>query len=151
MNTTDLRHYESPEWKFALDIPKCWITAPPVSANNPYEVIRFISHEGGQHLTIIFREPHDPARTLTQQAEKRQEILARHGYGGFVGREAIIKSKPAWRLDFDKPEIWGIWSCRYYFVAQDTLLYRVGFGTSDKASMFPVFDCVAESFEIIPE
>ena len=151
MNTTDLKHYESPEWNFALDVPMCWNTAPAVPANSPYELIRFVSHEDGNHLTIIFREPFDPKRSLKQHAEQRQQILAQNGYGGFAGGEATIQSKPAWRLDFDRPGVWGIWSRRYYFVAEKALLYRVGFGTSDKAGMFRVFDRVAKSFKIITQ
>jgi hypothetical protein len=33
MNAIDVQHYESSEWKFALDIPKAWDAPPPVPAN----------------------------------------------------------------------------------------------------------------------
>ncbi len=148
MNVTELRHHESPEWGFALDVPARWNTAPPDPANSPHELIRFVSHEDGNHLTIIFREPWQPTWSLERHAEQRQQILAGAGFGGFVGRAASIQSEPSWRLDFDRPYTWGIWSCRYYFIGKGNFLYRVGFGTSDKAGMFRVFDRVAQSFVI---
>jgi len=58
--TTDMKHYESSDWNFALDIPRRWNSFPPVPTNSPNEVIRFASREDGNHLLIIFRQPHDP-------------------------------------------------------------------------------------------
>src|SRR4051812_36644380 len=66
MNTTDMKRYKSSEWNFMLDIPKRWNSFPPVSANSPYEVIRFASQEDGTHLLIIFRFPHDTKQTLSR-------------------------------------------------------------------------------------
>ena len=153
MNTTDMYHYESPEWNFVLDVPARWHTAPPDPANSPHELIRFVS-KGGSFLTIIFRESlvflegRELMWSLKWHAEQRADILGRNGYRGFTGAQATIQSRPAWRLDFEKPESWGIWSCRYYFIASGAFLYRVGFGTIDKTGMFPVFDRVAQSFTI---
>jgi hypothetical protein len=154
MNTNETMHYESPEWKFALDVPSHWHTAPPVPANSPHELIRFISGESKNFLTIVFRETlvflkgHDLMWSLKWHAEQRRQILAPHGYRQFTGSRATIQTRPAWRLDFEKPEHWGTWHCRYYFTASGGFLFRVGFGTNDKARMFPVFDQVAQSFTI---
>lgn len=120
-----------------------------IPANSPYERIRFVSHEAGKHVLIVFRETYNPLRSPKQCAEQRQQVLARVGFGGFADSPATIQSKPAWRLDLEKLENWGLWSCRYYFAAEGLLLYRLGFGTSDKAGMFPVFDRVAQSFAIL--
>ena len=68
MNTTDLKHYQSSEWHFALDIPKRWNSFPPVSANSPYELIRFASREDGAHLLIILRKPQGPGFGTTNKA-----------------------------------------------------------------------------------
>jgi hypothetical protein len=154
MNTNETTHYEGPDWNFALDVPAHWQTAPPVPANSPYELIRFVSRQSKNHLTIIFRETlifledRDLMWSLKWHAEQRGQILARNGYKGFTGSQVTIQSRPAWRLDFEKAENWGTWNCRYYFMASGAVLYRVGFGTSDKVGMFPVFDRVAQSFTI---
>lgn len=154
MNTTDRYHYESPGQNFALDVPARWRTAPPVPANSPYELIRFVPSESGNFLTILFRETliflegRDLRWSLKWHADQRGRILGRNGYRNFSGTPATIQSRLAWRLDFEKAECWGTWSCRYYFITRGSFLYRVGFGTSDKAGMFPIFDRVAQSFTI---
>jgi hypothetical protein len=81
-------------------------------------------------------------------AEKKQEVLAGIGFKGVASTAATIRSRPAWRLDLEKPETWRIWACRYYFIARGFVLYRLGFGTGDKAGMFPVFDSIAQNFAI---
>src|SRR4051794_15262690 len=104
MNTTDMKRYKSSEWNFMLDIPKRWNSFPPVSANSPYEVIRFASQEDGTHLLIIFRFPHDTKQTLKQTADQVQQILASNGFGNFATTETTIGSRTALMLDFDKPK-----------------------------------------------
>lgn len=151
MNTTEMKRYKSPEWNFALDIPTRWNSFPPVPTNSPNEVIRFASHEDGTHLLIIFRLPHDPKKSLKEHAEEVQLILASHGFGNFSTAETIIKSRAALMLEFDRPKGDGTWSCREYFVAEGTLGYTLGFGTTNKTGMFELYDRMAKSFEIIAE
>src|SRR5207249_4878054 len=95
MNTTDMKHYQSSAWNFALDIPKRWNSFPPVPTNSPNEVIRFASQEDGTHLLIIFREPHDPKQPLKAASDRAQPILAKHGFGNFVSAETTIRSRVA--------------------------------------------------------
>jgi hypothetical protein len=64
MKTTEMKHYKSPEWNFALDIPRGWHSMPPQSTNSPNEVMRFVSKENGTHVLIVFREIHDPKQDL---------------------------------------------------------------------------------------
>lgn len=143
----DMRHYTSSEWNFSLDIPKRWNSFPPVPTNSPNEVIRFESQEGGTHLLIIFRLPHDPQVSLEQQAAGAQQHLAQNGFFNFVTREIMIGSKHAVSLDFDRPmQGGGTWSCRSYFISDGTLLYVLGFGTSKREAMFDVYDRMAQSF-----
>jgi len=166
-NPTDLKHYKNSEWSFAIDIPKRWNSFPPVSTNSPYEVIRFASREDGNHLLIIFREPHDPKQTLKEVADRvEKQFLASKGFGNFAAAETTIGSRAALMLDFDKPQtdanlpllLHGdqyvvrpghLWSCRHYFVTEGTLRYTLGFGTTNKAGMFELYDRVAKSFEIL--
>lgn len=54
-------------------------------------------------------------------------------------------------LDFDKPKGKRTWSCREYFLAEGTLAYTLGFGTTNKAAMFELYDRMAKSFEILQE
>lgn len=145
-----MKHYESSEWDFALDIPERWNSFPPVSTNSPYEVIRFASREDGTHLIIIFRRPHDPKQSLKALAAEVQQVLAKAGFGNFATAETTIGSRAALALDFDRPKDEGTWSCREYFVLADTLSYTLGFGTTNKAGMFDLYDRIAKSFEILP-
>jgi hypothetical protein len=147
MNTPDMKHYKSSEWNFALDIPKRWHSMPPQSTNSPYEVMRFMSKEDGTHLLIVFREIHDSKQTLQEVSDAVQKILASHGFGNFVSGNTAIGSRAAQTLDFDKPKDGAIWSCRHYFVADGTLRYTLGFGTTNKAEMFELYDRMAISFE----
>jgi len=168
MNLTDMKHYKSRDWNFALDIPKRWNSFPAVHINSPYEVIRFASREDGIHVLIIFREPNDPKRPLNERADRVQKLLASKGFSNFARAEAMIQAKPILMLDFDRPHNDEslplileddryvqrpdlLWSCRHYFLAADTLGYTLGFGTTNKGAMFEVFDRMAKTFEIIPD
>lgn len=168
MNLADMKHYKSRDWNFELDIPKRWNSFPPVPTNSPYEVIRFASREDGIHVLIIFREPNDPKRPAKARLEDVQKVLASKGFGHFAHAETTIQSRPVLMLDFDRPHneaglplfLEGdryvhrpdlLWSCRHYLLVDDTLAYTLGFGTTNKAGMFELFDQIAKTFEIIPE
>ena len=151
MNTTEMKRYKSAEWNFALDIPKHWNSFPPVSSNSPLEVIRFASKEDGTHLVIIFRAPCEPKQPLKEVCDHAQRILAKQGFGNFTTTETALGSRAALILEFDRPQGEGTWSCREYFLADGTLQYTLGFGTTHKADMFELYDRMARSFEIIPE
>jgi hypothetical protein len=151
MNATDLKHYQSSEWNFTLDIPKRWHSMPPQCTNSPNEVMRFASKEDGTHILIVFRELHDPKQALQEISDAVQKILASHGFGNFIPGKTAIGSKPALTLDFDKPKDNETWSCRHYFVADGTLRYTLGFGTTRKAEMFELYDRMAKSFEFADE
>ena len=154
MNTPEMKRYKSSEWNFALDIPKHWNSFPPVSANSPAEVIRFASREEGTHLLIIFRFPTNPKQSLKELAEHVQQILAGKGFGNFATAETTFGSRTVLMLDFDKPKVDGIdgfWNCREYFITEGTLRYTLGFGTTNRAGMFDLYDRMARSFEILPE
>src|SRR5215468_1947245 len=150
MNITDMKRYKSSEWNFALEIPRSWHSLPARSTNSPHEVIRFASNQDGTHVLIVFRELHDPKQTLQEVSEAAQQFLASAGFGNFVSGETTIGSKAVQTLDFDKPQDAGTWSCRHYFVAEGTLRHTLGFGTSDRARMFDIYDHIAKSFEITP-
>jgi hypothetical protein len=151
MNTTEMKHYTSAEWNFALDIPKRWHAFPPVSSNSPLEVVRFASKEEGTHLVIIFRGPRDPQKHLKEACDQAQQILAGQGFGNFSTLETTIGTRAALMLEFDRPKDGGIWSCREYFLAEDTLQYTLGFGTSNKDGMFELYDRMARSFQFSAE
>ena len=151
MNTTEMKRYKSTEWKFALDIPKRWHAFPPVSSNSPAEVIRFASKEEGNHLVIIFRWARDPKKPLKEACDQAQQLLAGKGFGNFATIETTIGTRPALLLEFDRPQDGGIWSCREYFLAEDTLQYTLGFGTNNKDGMFELYDRMAKSFEFSAE
>ena len=151
MNANEMKRYKSVEWSFAMDIPRRWNAFPPVSANSPLEVIRFASKEEGTHVVIIFRGPHDPKKSLKEISDQVQQILAGHGFGNFTSAETAIGLKPALTLDFDRPQGEGTWSCREYFLAEGTLQYTLGFGTTNKEAMFALYDQMAKSFEFSAE
>jgi hypothetical protein len=105
---------------------------------------------------------------VNERADKVQKLLASKGFSNFARGETMIQSRPVLTLDFDRPHneenlpliLEGeryvqrpdlVWSCRHYFLAADTLAYTLGFGTTNKAAMFDLFDRMAKTFEIIPE
>lgn len=149
MEDSDMKHYKSYDWGFALDIPSHWNTSPPVPSNSPSEVIRFGSKENGNHLLIIFRSPHDPQRSLNELSDQIQQILANGGFGNFFKGETTIGSKPVVTLDFDIPRGDETWSCREYFVADGRVMYVLGFGTTNKDGMFELYDGMAKTFETL--
>jgi serine/threonine protein kinase len=151
MNTTDMKGYVSSQWNFALDIPRRWNSFPPVSTNSPDEVIRFASYEEGSHILIIFRSSHNPGQSQKEHSDQVQQVLAGIGFGNFSTAEAVLRSGAALMLDFDRPRGDGTWSCRHYFLAGGAVRYTLGFGTSNKADMFDLFDRMAKSFEILSE
>lgn len=173
MNTTEMKRYQSVEWNFAMDIPRRWNAFPPVSANSPLEVIRFASKEEGTHLVIIFRGPRDPKKSLKEISDHVQHVLAGQGFGNFTTTETGIGSRAALMLEFDRPQgegrgrwgrffgrwrqLWrrgrvgGTWSCLEYFLAEGTLQYILGFGTTNKEGMFELYDRMAKSFEFNAE
>ena len=146
---TEMKHYENSEWHFAMDIPKSWNAFPPVATNSPYEVIRFESHEDGIHLVIVFRNPIDPKKSLTEWSADVQKILARGGFGNFKTGQTTIGSRTVATLDFDKHIKSDIWSCRHYFIPDGTLGYILGFGTNRRVEMFDLYDRMAKSFQIL--
>ena len=134
-----------------MDIPRRWNAFPPVSANSPLEVIRFASKEEGTHLVIIFRGPREPTKSLKEISDQVQHVLAGQGFGNFTSGETAIGSRPAVTLDFDRPQGEGTWSCREYFLADGTLQYTLGFGTTNKDGMSELYDRMAKSFEFDAE
>lgn len=149
INDIEMKRYESKEWNFALEIPARWNAFPAVPTNSPYEVIRFASHEGGVHLSIIFRNPYDPKQSPKAYSDHTQQILAKGGFGNFVSAETSIGSRAVLTLDFDKP--WtgdggGTWSVRHYFLFDGTLAYVVSFGTTQRDAMIDLFDRIAKTF-----
>jgi hypothetical protein len=151
MNHPEMKRYRSSEWQFALDVPRRWNAFPPVCTNSPNEVIRFASLEEGTHLLIIFRHPHDPKRSLEELVGAVQEDLAKNGFGNFASGRTELGARGALSLDFDRPKDGGTWSCRQYFVAEGTLRYTLGFGTTDRVAMIDLYDRMARSFEIVPD
>ena len=77
--------------------------------------------------------------------------LASKGFGNFTTAETKIGSRTVQTLDFNRPQGDGTWNCREYFVADGALGYTLGFGTTNKAGMFELFERIAQSFEILAE
>ncbi len=181
VSTIEMKRYKSAEWNFALDVPKRWNAFPPVSTNSPLEVIRFASKEDGTHLVIIFRGPREPNQPLKEICQRAQGILTKHGFRNFTTTQTAIGSRAVLLLEFDRPwsprpRSWaksrhalvraletvcnklalsrqgeGTWSCREYFLADGTLQYTLGFGTTNKDGMFDLYDRMAKSFEFSAE
>jgi beta-lactamase regulating signal transducer with metallopeptidase domain len=144
-----MKHYESVEWKFALDIPKHWNAFPPVSSNSPNEVIRFLSNENGTHSLIVFRVPKDPAVSATALSGTIQNVLATKGFGNFISGETAIGTQKIVTLSFDRARqdgASGTWHCIYYYFTEGALAYVLGFGTTNQDTMFPLYEKMARTF-----
>jgi hypothetical protein len=142
-----MKHYEDSQWNFALDVPARWNAFPPVSTNSPFEVIRFMSREDGEHLLIVFRFPFDPAGDMTAVIEGAEKNLANAGFSHFVTGEVKVGSRTIQTLNFDQIRGDGTtWSCRYYYFPEGTLRYTLSLGTTNPKVMFPIFDRMAQTF-----
>jgi hypothetical protein len=141
-----MRRFQSREWGFALDVPRRWNAFPANLANSPDEVIRFASGEHGHHLLIVFRSPNDPAVSPDERFASIRQVLKQAGFSNFVSGETRIGSKVVRTLDFDKSANGRVWSCRHYLITDGTLVYILGFGTTDRKAMFDLFDRMAKSF-----
>jgi hypothetical protein len=142
-----MKPYKNSEWNFALDIPARWNAFPADPSNSPAEVIRFASNEDGVHSLIVFREPYDPKASPENTVGGAQESLAKGGFSHFVTGETRIGSRTVRTLDFDRQTPEGkTWSCREYFVVDGTLMYVLGFATTDRSGMFGLYDQMAKSF-----
>jgi hypothetical protein len=149
VSNIEMKRYTSKEWNFALDIPARWNAFPAVPTNSPYEVIRFASHEGGVHVSIVFRQPYDPEPGPEAYVDQIQQSLVMGGFGNFVAAEATIGSRTVPTLDFDKrDDKLGTWSVRHYFVLHGTLAYVVSFGTNRWHAMVDLFDRIAKTFVV---
>ena len=147
--SAEMKHYENDKWNFELDIPENWKTMPPVPSNSPNEVIRFMANDkNGYHLMIFFRSSYDPNSSLYDVSYQIQQALGDAGFGNFVTAETTIDSKKVVTLDFDKTSENGAWSLRYYFVTDGTIIYTLGFGTTNKDAMIELFDSVAKTFRM---
>lgn len=145
----DMKRYSSPQWGFSLDIPQRWNAFPAVPTNSPEEVIRFASREKGIHLLIVFRSPYDPKQDPKAFSDGIQQVLTKGGFSNFVSAETTIGGKPVLTLDFSRTMQDGsgrTWYCRQFFVIEGTLVYTLGFGTSDREVMFGLYDRMAKSF-----
>jgi hypothetical protein len=122
-----------------------------ISANSPFEVIRFLSNEGGSHALIVFRWPCDPKQPLSFYSGRTQEYLATKGYGNFSLSETNIGARPALVLECDINQDFGFYSCRQYLLAGGTLGYTLGFGSTHREQMFELYERTARTFEILPQ
>ena len=88
---------------------------------------------------------------MKEVLDQVQQLLTKNDFGNFATAETTIASRPALTLDFDRPKGDGTWSCRHYFLVEGTLGYTLGFGTTNKAGMFELYDRMAKSFQILEE
>ena len=143
------QHYQNAEWNFGLDLPTDWNRFPPDLSNNPQEVMRFGSGQGGRQLLIVFRNFFDSQKGLPAYIAVDEQGLEKKGHTHFVTGEANLGSRHVTTLDFDKTEPNGsIWSTHQYLLTQGSLLYTLSFGTDSKQSttLTPLEDRVATSF-----
>jgi beta-lactamase regulating signal transducer with metallopeptidase domain len=144
----EMRHYTNSEWKFELDVPKRWIVMPPVSGNSPFEVLRFMSRENGNHNLIVFRNPVDPKQSMDVVLEQVQQVLAKAGFSNFVTGETTIGSRKVPTLEYSRlaPDGVTTWYCRQYFMFEGPLGFVLGFGTTNRDEKFELYERMAKSF-----
>jgi beta-lactamase regulating signal transducer with metallopeptidase domain len=100
---SEMKHYQSAEWGFAVDIPKRWNAFPPVSSNSPTEVMRFISYDNGANALIVFRNPNSPNGTPTAILSGVQAALTKKGFAHFATGETTIGGRKVMTIDADRP------------------------------------------------
>jgi hypothetical protein len=144
---TEMRRYQNDQWKFELDVPTQWVVMSPDLANSRAEVIRFGSHENGNHNLIVFRQAVGPGKTAQRLLDESQRFLAKHGFSNFTSGESVIGEHKVMTLDFERsaPE-GGMWYCRHYIVVENSKAYVLGFGTTNREAMSGLYDQMAKSF-----
>ena len=96
---------------------------------------------------LVIRDPYDPAAGADHLLQRVQQGLAEEGFVHFSSGETRIGASRALYLDFDKARPDGkLWSVREYYIPDGTLMYVLGFGTTDKPAMFSLYDRMAKSF-----
>lgn len=147
-----MKRYQNATWHFALDVPAPWHAFPPGPAFNsddvssPYEVVRF-SEKGDRTLMSVYRMPHDPSAGLTLAAKQIQATLTKDGCSNFATGEARIGPRRVLTLDCVKRHPGGqSWRVRAYLIVDGTLMYVLGFGATDRATLAGAYDRMAKSF-----
>jgi hypothetical protein len=139
-----MKRYKNAEWNFGVDFPARWNAFPaPLNTNG---IIRFASTENGNHDLIVFRGPYDPAMRPESYIGQLQQAMAKQGFSHFVAGKTRIGPREVLTLDFDKPRDGKTWSVREYAIIDGTLLYTLGFGTTDRSAMLGLYDQIAKSF-----
>jgi hypothetical protein len=151
-NAPQTKRYRNATWRFALDVPARWHAFPPGPAlspddvGGPYEVVRF-SEKGDRTLMSVYRMPHAPSVAPALASKQVQATLTKHGFSGFVTGEARIGPRRVLTLDCEKRHPGGeTWRVRAYLIIDGTLMYVLGFGTPDRATLAGAYDQMAKSF-----
>jgi len=146
------RHYQNTEWKFGLDIPQGWNRFPPVTANSPFEVVRFGSGANGYQILIVFRTEMDAQSGLAGHIATVEETMGKGGFGNFVTGQIAVGSQQVTTLDFNRTNSNGTtWSVRQYIFVDGALIYTLGFGGNAKRdAVLAQEDSMAKSFTVDP-
>jgi hypothetical protein len=144
-----MKHYKSPRWNFALDVPASWNAFPGQPVNHG-ELIRFMSAENGGRMLVVGRNAYDPKQGAQAYLQKLKEDEEKHGFSHVVVGKARIGSREALTMDFDPPQPDGkVRTSRAYFFIDGAQLYFLGFGaTEDPKATFPIYERMAKSFTI---
>jgi TonB family protein len=147
-----VKHFESFDGTFALDIPGSWNPFPADTVNGVSdELIRFISLENGLQGLAISRKSINSGQSLNEYRDQMQKWLADKGSKNFTASETLVRSNRVLLLDYEFPISNPALHCRAYFIEGGKFLYMLGFGSSNPDGMFELYDRMAKSIAFAAE
>jgi hypothetical protein len=148
MTSIPFHKVSKPELGFTVALPDGWSEFPQPFSNSPFEVARFAYRDHANHICLVFRMPGSRGLDPRGVAERSKARLEQKGFRNFALSEVDVGPRHGVLLTCDKTNDQGPWAAREYFVTAGSLVYCLGFGTGDMAADAPVFDSMAERFEV---
>ncbi len=145
----DIKPYKSDKWDFSIDIPEDWTVSPPATTEYPDQVVYFTyGDKDGSSVILIFRDPHDPKQSLHEVNAQRQQFHVKEGVKNFITSETTIGTREAVMMEFKKVLGDQTWNIHSYTVADGTLRYTLGVGTTKKDNTIELLDRIAKTFRM---
>jgi hypothetical protein len=140
---------EKDQYGYAIHVPQDWTEREPDLKNSPWETARFGNPADRRHALIVFRRLTSPGLSTADVAERALTSLESAGFADFRITETRVADRPGVRLDCAKHDAGRVWAVREYFVGHGDVHFCLGCGSSVPEEDEPLFDAMAERFEVL--
>jgi hypothetical protein len=142
---------ERPEYGYAVHIPQGWEEREANLKNSPWEVARYVEPGDRRHMVGVFKPFRRPGRTAAELATGARSALEGSGFSEFSSAPATLGGVPAVQLSCVKRDAGRVWAVRELFAVQGETELCLGFGTAAPDEDDPIFEAMAERFEILAQ